>query len=82
MNELSSSWFFSFIQSIVNNMPNLPSDYINEIAEVDFPTELAVSIFYQLLSQMTFNYISTYNLSLFIHINYPDLLSIYPNQYY
>ena len=53
MNELSSFWFFSFIQSIVNNMPNLPSDYINEIAEVDFPTELAVSIFYQLLSQMT-----------------------------
>ena len=53
MNELSSFWFFSFIQSIVNNMPNLPSDYINEIVKVDFPTELAVSIFYQLLSQMT-----------------------------
>ena len=52
LNELSSSWFFSFIQSIVNNMPNLPSDHINEIVEVDFPIELAVSIFYQLLSQM------------------------------
>ena len=34
-------------------MPNLPSDHINEIVEVDFPTELAVSTFYQLLSQMT-----------------------------
>ncbi|CAG8713226.1 11857_t:CDS:2 [Rhizophagus irregularis] len=51
--ELTTSWFFSFIQSITNNMPNLPSDHINEIVEVDFPTELGVSTFYQLLGQMT-----------------------------
>lgn len=51
--ESTASWFFSFIQSITNNMPNLPSDHINEIVEVDFPTELGVSTFYQLLGQMT-----------------------------
>jgi hypothetical protein len=49
----SSSWFYSFIQSIANNMPNLPSDHIKEIVDVDFSSELAVSTFYQLLSQMT-----------------------------
>src|SRR6266540_2440414 len=49
----TSTWFLSWIQSIANNMPNLPSDHVNEIVEVDFPTELAVSTFYQLLSQMT-----------------------------
>ncbi|CAG8547852.1 6106_t:CDS:2, partial [Funneliformis caledonium] len=48
-----STLFFSLIQSITNNMPNLPSDHINEIVEVDFPKELSVSTFYQLLSQMT-----------------------------
>ncbi|RIA96241.1 hypothetical protein C1645_815690 [Glomus cerebriforme] len=52
VNEESTS-FFSLIQSIANNMSHLPSDHINEIVEVDFPTELAVSTFYQLLSQMT-----------------------------
>ncbi|GES78135.1 hypothetical protein GLOIN_2v1843643 [Rhizophagus clarus] len=51
--ESATPWFFSFIQSITNNMPNLPSDHINEIVEVDFPTELGVSTFYQLLGQMT-----------------------------
>ncbi|CAI2175070.1 2703_t:CDS:2 [Funneliformis geosporum] len=48
-----STLFVSLIQSVTNNMPKLPSDHINEIVEVDFPTELAVSTFYQLLSQMT-----------------------------
>ena len=68
MNELSSSWFFSFIQSIVNNMPNLPSDYINEIVEVDFPTELAVSIFYQLLNQMTLLGSTIFHKYIIIHL--------------
>jgi hypothetical protein len=53
VNKESTSCFFLFIQSITNNMPNLPSDHINEIVEVDFPTNLGVSTFYQLLGQMT-----------------------------
>ncbi|CAG8778613.1 16516_t:CDS:2 [Gigaspora margarita] len=43
----------TFIQSIMNGMPHLPSDRISDIIEVDFPTDFAMPTFYQLLSQMT-----------------------------
>ncbi|CAG8534156.1 11558_t:CDS:2, partial [Dentiscutata heterogama] len=48
------NWLWStFIQSIMNGMPHLPSDRISDVIEVDFPTDFAMSTFYQLLSQMT-----------------------------
>ncbi|CAG8444671.1 4165_t:CDS:1 [Acaulospora colombiana] len=51
---VTTSWFWSsYIPNIVNSMPYLPSDHINDIIEVDFPKDLSVSTFYQLLSQMT-----------------------------
>ncbi|CAG8556549.1 4761_t:CDS:2, partial [Cetraspora pellucida] len=50
----TTNWLWStFIQSIINGMPHLPSDRISDIIEVDFPTDFAMSTFYQLLSQMT-----------------------------
>ncbi|CAG8775260.1 23038_t:CDS:2, partial [Dentiscutata erythropus] len=48
------NWLWStFVQSIMNGMPHLPSDRISDVIEVDFPTDFAMSTFYQLLSQMT-----------------------------
>ncbi|CAG8527592.1 13488_t:CDS:2 [Acaulospora morrowiae] len=51
---VTASWFWSsYLPSIMNSMPYFPSDHINDIVEVDFPKDLSVSTFYQLLSQMT-----------------------------
>ncbi|CAG8555157.1 6984_t:CDS:2, partial [Diversispora eburnea] len=48
-----NSWFWTkYISSILNSMPYISSDHINDIMEVDYPKDLSVSTFYQLLSQM------------------------------
>nr|CAG8457270.1 9946_t:CDS:2 [Entrophospora candida]CAG8470954.1 7830_t:CDS:2 [Entrophospora candida] len=49
--ELSGIIMSKYLQ-LINQKLSLPSDRITDIIEVDFPRDLSISMFYQLLSQM------------------------------